>query len=112
QQGAPIQWNLGWGWNTPTERLVSDWPNDDPRKAKTILYSGESDGGTALGGFGAVLPPYTNPDGTGGLSQKYWNKKLYTGNDPAIRASTGYINQTGCADSIKQRIPRSSDVIL
>jgi hypothetical protein len=76
------------------------------------LYSGASDGGTALGGFGAVLPPYTNPDGTGGLSQKYWNKKLYTGNDPAIRASTGYINQSGGADWINHRILRYADVIL
>jgi len=112
QNGAPIQWNLGWGWNTPTDKLVSEWPDDDPRKAKTILYSGEPDGGTALGGFGATLPAYTNPDGNGGLARKYWNKKLYTGNDPALRASTGFINNKGAARWINHRILRYADVIL
>ena len=56
QNGAPIEWNLGWGWNTPTDKLVNAWPDDDPRKAKTILYSGQFDGGPALGGHGATLP--------------------------------------------------------
>jgi len=113
QNGAPVQWNLGWGWNTPTQKLVDDWPNDDPRKSQTILYSGQSDGGTALGGFGATLPPFTNPDGTGGgFAQKYWNKKLYTGNDPAMRQFTGWINNSGAARWINHRILRYADVIL
>lgn len=111
QNGAPPEWNLGWGWNTPTQSLVDDWDNNDPRKAKTILYSGQFDGGTALGGHGATLPPYTNPDGAGGLAQKYWNKKLYTGNDPAMRQFTGYIN-AGNAGWINHRILRYADVLL
>jgi hypothetical protein len=69
RNGAPVEWNLGWGWNTPTDKLVNDWPADDPRKSKTILYSGQPDGGPALGGFGATIPAYSNPDGTGGLAQ-------------------------------------------
>ena len=112
QNGAPIEWNLGWGWNTPTDKLVNAWPNDDPRKAKTILFSGQYDGGTALGGHGATIPAYTNPDGTGGLAQKYWNKKLYTGNDPAMRNYTGYVNNNGDAGWINHRIIRYADVIL
>jgi hypothetical protein len=113
QNSAPIQWNLGWGWNTPTDNLVSAWSDSDPRKSKTVLFSGQYDGGPALGGFGATLPPYTNPDGSGGgLAQKYWNKKLYTGNDPAMRAFTGYINQNGAARWINHRIYRYADVIL
>jgi starch-binding outer membrane protein, SusD/RagB family len=112
RNGAPLEWNLGWGWNTPTDKLVADWPADDPRKAKTILYSGQSDGGPALGGFGATVPAYTDPDGAGGLAQKYWNKKLYTGNDPAIRASTGYILNSGAARWINHRILRYADVLL
>ena len=44
-----------------------------------------SDGGTAKGGYGVTVPAYTNPDGNGGLAQRYWNKKLYTGNDPKDR---------------------------
>jgi starch-binding outer membrane protein, SusD/RagB family len=112
RNGAPLEWNLGWGWNTPTDKLVNDWPDDDPRKAKTILYSGQSDGGPALGGHGATLPPFTNPSGTGGLAQRYWSKKVYTGNEPEIRQSTGYILNQGSARWINHRILRYADVIL
>lgn len=112
RNGAPLEWNLGWGWNVPSEELVTEWPEEDPRKKKTILYSGQFDGGRALGGHGATIPAYTNPDGAGGLAQKYWNKKLYTGNDPAIRQSTGYINNAGNARWINHRILRYADVIL
>jgi hypothetical protein len=111
QNGAPPEWNLGWGWNVPSQGLVSAWPDTDPRKARTILYSGQFDGGTALGGHGATIPAYTNPDGTGGLAQRYWNKKLYTGNDPAMRTFTGYVN-AGNADWINHRIIRYAEVIL
>lgn len=111
QNGASSEWNLGWGWNTPTDKLVSDWDDADPRKSKTILYSGQSDGGAATGGFGLTIPAYTNPDGTGGLAQKYWNKKLYTGNPPAMRQFTGYLTN-GNAGWINHRILRYADVIL
>ena len=112
QSGAPIAWNLGWGWNVPTDNLVNAWDTSDPRRSQTVLFSGQSDGGPALGGFGAVVPAYTNPDGSGGLSQKYWNKKLYTGNDPAMRTYTGFVNQNGNARWIDHRILRYADVIL
>lgn len=112
QNGAPIEWNLGWGWNTPTDKLVNAWPDSDPRKRKTILFSGQSDGGPAQGGFGANVPAYTNPDGSGGLAQRYWNKKLYTGNDPAMRAFTGFVNANGAAPWINHRILRYADVLL
>lgn len=112
QNGAPVEWNLGWGWNTPTDKLESEWPDDDPRKRQTILYSGENDGGPAQGGFGADVPAYTNPDGQGGLAQKFWSKKIYTGNTPEMRQFTGYINQNGGAYWINHRILRYADVIL
>lgn len=120
QNSAPAKWNLGWGWNVPTQKLESEWPNSDPRKHRTILYSGQYDGGEALGGFGETLPPYTNPDGTSeitpagdtlyGFAQRYWNKKLYTGNDPKMRLFTGYL--MGNANWINHRILRYADVIL
>ncbi|OLY94210.1 Starch-binding associating with outer membrane [Cnuella takakiae] len=112
RNGAPVEWNLGWGWNVPTDKLETEWPANDPRKQKTILYSGQSDGGPQFGGFGATLPPYTNPSGTGGLAQRFWNKKLYTGNDPAIRQSTGFVNNAGNARWINHRILRYADVLL
>lgn len=107
QGGASTTWNLGWGWNTPTDNLNTAWNNSDPRKAATILYSGQYDGGPATGGYGATLPPY-NP-GTA-LDQKYWNKKVYS--DPAMRQYTGQIGPSGGADWIDHRIIRYADVIL
>jgi hypothetical protein len=107
QGGASINWNLGWGWNTPTTVLESAWDATDPRKQMTILYSGQSDGGPALGGYGATLPAYA-PGSS--LDQKYWNKKVYS--DPAMRQYTGQINGSGGADWINHRILRYADVIL
>ncbi|MEO7768811.1 MAG: RagB/SusD family nutrient uptake outer membrane protein [Ferruginibacter sp.] len=112
QNGAPVAWNLGWGWNAATQSLVDAFDPADPRKQQTVLFSGQPDGGTALGGFGATVPAYTTPDGAGGLAQKYWNKKLYTGNDPAMRAFTGWINNNGAARWINHRIFRYVEVIL
>src|SRR6476646_6133601 len=99
--------NLGWGWNTPTQTLVDAWDNSDPRKAQTILYSGQYDGGPAQGGYGATLPPY-NPGSA--LDRPYWNKKVYS--DPQMRAFTGQILGSGGADWINHRILRYADVIL
>ncbi len=61
-------WDLGWGFNVPTQNLVDAYEPDDPRKDHTILVSGEDDGGYG----GGVLP------GTPPLDQLYWNKKAYT----------------------------------
>jgi hypothetical protein len=107
QGGASTDWNLGWGWNTPTDKLATDWDDTDPRKAVTILYSGQYDGGPATGGYGATLPPYG--PGTA-LDRKYWNKKVYS--DPAMRAYTGEIGPSGGADWINHRILRYADVLL
>lgn len=107
QGGATNDWNLGWGWNTPTQKLVDEWDNSDPRKTYTILYSGKYDGGVDSGGYGATLPPY-NP-GTS-LDQPYWNKKVYS--DPEMRKFTGQIGPSGGADWLNHRIFRYADVIL
>jgi hypothetical protein len=112
QNGAPINWNLGWGWNAATQSLVDAFDPTDPRLQQTVLFSGQSDGGTDLGGFGATVPNYTNPDGTNGLAQKYWNKKMYTGNDPGMRVFTGWVNSNGAARWINHRIIRYADIIL
>ncbi|GAC1400086.1 MAG: RagB/SusD family nutrient uptake outer membrane protein [Sediminibacterium sp.] len=107
QGGASNVWNLGWGWNTPTQKLESAWPSDDPRKTQTILYSGQFDGGQAAGGYGATLPVYAPGPG---LDQPYWNKKVYS--DPQMRQFTGQIFGSGGADWINHRILRYADVIL
>jgi hypothetical protein len=59
-------WDLGWGFNVPTTNLINAYEANDPRKAATILYSGQSDG---LGNTLPASPP---------LDQIYWNKKAYT----------------------------------
>jgi len=107
QGGASPDWNLGWGWNTPTQVLQTAWDSTDPRKAQTILYSGKFDGGPAQGGYGATLPPY-NPGVA--LDQPYWNKKVYS--NPQMRKFTGEIGTSGGADWINHRIIRYADVLL
>lgn len=107
QGGATNAWNLGWGWNTPTQKLETAWDNTDPRKRQTILYSGQYDGGPAQGGYGATLPAYA-PGSS--LDQPYWNKKVYS--DPQMRQFTGQIFGSGGADWINHRILRYADVIL
>lgn len=61
-------WNIGWGFNVPTQTLVDAFEDGDTRKNNTILYSGQDDGG-----FGSGTLPATPP-----LAQPYWNKKAYT----------------------------------
>lgn len=107
QGGATNDWNLGWGWNTPTANLETNWDATDPRKGSTILYSGKFDGGAPTGGYGATLPVY-NPGS--GLDQPFWNKKVYS--DPAMRQFTGEIFGSGGADWVNHRIIRYADVIL
>ena len=107
QGGASVDWNLGWGWNVPTQVLVDAWDSTDPRRNQTILFSGRYDGGSAQGGYGATLPAY-NPGVM--LDQPYWNKKVYS--DPQMRQYTGQFGSNGGADWIDHRILRYADVVL
>ncbi len=97
-------WNLGWGWNTPTQALVDAYETADIRKNSTILFSGQSDD-PAYGGYGRVLPAHTSAGGF--LPQKYWNKKIYA--DPARRAAT---NHSDNPSWINKRVLRYADVLL
>lgn len=107
QGGGPVDWNLGWGWNVPTQVLVNAWDSTDPRRNMSILFSGRYDGGTATGGYGNTLPVY-NPGVV--LDQPYWNKKVYS--DPQQRQFTGQFGSNGGADWVDHRILRYADVIL
>jgi hypothetical protein len=98
-------WNLGWGWNTPTENLVAAYQAGDLRKGSTILFSGQSDD-PSTGGYGRVLPGHVSEPG-GFLPRKYWNKKIYA--DPAVRASTGMSDNPAW---INKRVLRYADVVL
>jgi starch-binding outer membrane protein, SusD/RagB family len=91
-------WNLGWGWNNPTASLVNAYESGDPRKAATILFSGQSDD-PANGGYGRTLPPLSN--------SAYWNKKAYV--SPQEQLDAG--DPTGAA-FVNTRVFRYADVIL
>lgn len=99
-------WNLGWGWNTPTDALVNAFEAGDSRKGSTILFSGQSDD-PSTGGYGRVLPNSIFDPVPGPLPRKYWNKKIYA--DPAYRASTGFSDNPRW---INKRIIRYADVLL
>ena len=101
QGGASVDWNLGWGWNTPTDAFVNSFDAGDPRLPSSVLFSGQSDD-PSTGGYGGTLPPYPTV-----LPQKYWNKKVYA--DPAMRQSTGWLDG---AYWINQRVIRYADVLL
>jgi hypothetical protein len=60
-------WDLGWGFNVPTAALDGAYEAGDPRRAATILYSGQPDG--IYGRTVPAAPP---------LVQPFWNKKVYT----------------------------------
>lgn len=48
-------WNLGWGWNVPSDQLEAAYETGDPRKARTILYSSTATKeNTSL--YGEVMP--------------------------------------------------------
>ncbi|HEU0111519.1 MAG TPA: RagB/SusD family nutrient uptake outer membrane protein [Chitinophagaceae bacterium] len=104
RQSTASGWNLGWGWNTPTQNLVDAYETGDPRRAATILFAGQSDD-PANGGYGRVLPESIFNGGI--LFSKYYNKKVYA--DPARQRATGLLDQ---APWINQRILRYADVVL
>lgn len=99
-------WDLGWGFNVPTQDFVNHFETGDVRKASTILFSGQSDD-PATGGYGAVLPNWAGGTPAGPLDNPYWNKKIYS--DPVVRQSTGWLNG---AYWINQRVYRYADVLL
>ncbi len=90
------QWDLGWGFNVPTQNLVDAYEPDDPRMDDTILISGEDDGG-----YGSGTLPGTPP-----LDQLYWNKKAYTEAAERVRFSLRF----NLWENIK--ILRYADVLL
>jgi hypothetical protein len=97
-------WDLGWGWNTPTDTLVKYWPSNDLRKDMTILYSGASDGGPSTGGYGQTIPNLSNA--------KYWNKKVYNRFEDYLAAGLGTPNNEAQNTWVNQRVFRYADVLL
>jgi hypothetical protein len=97
-------WDLGWGWNTPTESLVASYEPNDKRKEATILYSNQYDGGVNTGGYGLTLPNLS--------SAKYWNKKVYNRYERYLEAGLGTPNNEAQNTWINHRVIRYADVLL
>jgi len=86
-------WNLGWGWNVPNQKLADAFEEGDPRKDETLLYTGQINSP-----YGEFVPT--------GLPRPYWSKKVYT--NPDIRKSTGSLG----GDWFNMRVIRYADVVL
>lgn len=86
------EWDLGYGFNTPSAALESAYENNDPRKARTILYRG----GTSM--YGEAIPA--------GLPNAKYNQKVYT--LLAKRNAVGYRFGTW----MNVRLLRYADVVL
>lgn len=83
------QWDLGWGWNSPSTDLVAAYEANDPRKNRTILFMSENPvsppGPTIFRQsiYGETLPIANPPNGT--PPNLRYNNKVYT--NPAVRSS-------------------------
>jgi hypothetical protein len=88
------EFDMGWGWNTPSTVLESAYETNDPRKARTILYTAA--GSKSL--YGEDIPA--------GLPNPRYNNKVYT--SPTLRAL--YNNRMGYWMNV--RILRYADVVL
>ncbi len=90
-------WDLGWGWNMPSSFLEAAYEPNDPRKARTILYTSTATT-PGLTIFGEVTPL--------GLPNPKYNNKVYS--NPAIRTAVG--NRMSYWMNV--RILRYADVVL
>ncbi|MBS1733024.1 MAG: RagB/SusD family nutrient uptake outer membrane protein [Bacteroidetes bacterium] len=97
-------WDLGWGWNTPSPALVASYESGDARKDATILYSGQSDGGSSTGGYGNTVPNLSNA--------LYWNKKVYNNYNDYLAAGLGTPNNEAQNTFVNHRVLRYADVKL
>ncbi len=98
-------WDLGWGWNTPSPAMVGAYESpNDLRRMSTILYSNQSDGGSATGGYGLTVPNLTNA--------LYWNKKVYNQYSDYQAAGLGTPNNEAQNTWVNHRVFRMADVYL
>ncbi|MBP9103185.1 MAG: RagB/SusD family nutrient uptake outer membrane protein [Chitinophagaceae bacterium] len=90
-------WNLGWGFNSPSQILENAYEANDPRRARTILFTSTvSTPGYTI--YGELTPV--------GLPNPRYNQKVYT--KAARRSSVG--SASGWWMNI--RILRFADVVL
>ncbi|WP_256001835.1 RagB/SusD family nutrient uptake outer membrane protein [Pedobacter deserti] len=89
--------NMGWGWNTPSEQLEAAYEPNDPRRNRTILYT-VVNGEPGVSLYGERFPA--------GLPNPRYNNKVYT--NPSYRSL--YRNRGGWWMNV--RILRYADIVL
>ncbi|CEN33034.1 RagB/SusD family nutrient uptake outer membrane protein [Capnocytophaga cynodegmi] len=97
------EWNLGWGWHTPTQLLADAFEAEDPRKNETLLYFTKT--GENQNDIPANSPYNEKPIANAAVVNKYYNKKAYT--NPSLRAQ---YTKSGFWYNI--RLIRYADVVL
>ncbi len=89
-------WNLGWGFNVPSAKLIAAYEASDPRKDATVLSRG------------VTLPTGETPPAT--LPNKTYNKKVYT--SLTIRKELAGLPDVLYGKWTNIRILRYADVVL
>lgn len=97
------EWNLGWGWHTPTQLLADAFETGDPRKNETLLYFIKT--GEDPSTIPANQPWNEKPIANADVRNLYYNKKAYT--NPSLRAT---YSKGGYWYNI--RLIRYADVVL
>lgn len=97
------QWDLGWGWHTPTKLLAAAFEPGDPRKDETLLYFLKT--GDDPNSIQPNTPYGEKPVANRDVVNAYYNKKAYT--DPDMREK---YNRWGFWFNI--RLIRYADVVL
>ena len=90
-------WDLGWGFNSPSQDLADFYEANDPRRARTILFTSTPTQSYQTI-YGETLPV--------GLPNPRYNNKVYS--NPSLRASVG--DRFGWWMNV--RILRYADVVL
>lgn len=70
------EWNMGWGWHTPTQLLADAFESGDPRKDETLLYFVRTSEDPST--IPANKPWNEKPIANNDVVNKYYNKKIYT----------------------------------
>jgi hypothetical protein len=100
-RGSNTEWNRGWGWNTPSAQLEAAYEQNDPRKARTILYTTIDASKPNYTIYGEVAPKYPEV-----VPNTKYNQKVLI--NPSFAAT--YNNRSGWWMNV--RILRYADVVL
>ena len=100
-RGSSTEWNRGWGWNSPSVQLEAAYEQNDPRKARTILYSRSAARPNSVTMYGQPSPQFPTD-----VPNERYNQKVLV--NPSFIAQ--YNTRGGWWMNV--RILRYADVVL